>query len=181
MQGVEGQIFGPMSRTYAYALIGAVIATFTVTPVLSSVLLPARVTKSRPSWSGISARVYKALLPLAVRDDRRAAIIAAVFPADLRRPRPRLGTEFLPKLEEGNMWIRAMMPPTIALEAGIDTVARIRDIIKSYPAVQHCVLRARARRGRHRSGRIVHGGVLCAAEALRRWPNGMTKEGWSRS
>src|SRR5262249_20587249 len=43
MQGVEGQIFGPMSRTYAYALLGAVIATFTVTPVISSFLLPARV------------------------------------------------------------------------------------------------------------------------------------------
>src|SRR6266545_2951730 len=40
MQGVEGQIFGPMSRTYAYALLGAVIATFTVTPVMSSLLLP---------------------------------------------------------------------------------------------------------------------------------------------
>src|SRR4029079_2091936 len=43
MQGVEGQIFGPMARTYAYALLGAVIATFTVTPVLSAILLPARV------------------------------------------------------------------------------------------------------------------------------------------
>src|SRR5215470_4760090 len=43
MQGVEGQIFGPMSRTYAYALIGAIIATFTITPVLSSLLLPEKV------------------------------------------------------------------------------------------------------------------------------------------
>ena len=47
MQGVEGQIFGPMSRTYAYALLGAVIATFTVTPVISSLLLPARVKRGR--------------------------------------------------------------------------------------------------------------------------------------
>ena len=47
MQGVEGQIFGPMARTYAYALIGAVIATFTITPVLASILLPAHVTGSR--------------------------------------------------------------------------------------------------------------------------------------
>ena len=45
MQGVEGQIFGPMARTYAYALIGAVIATFTVTPVMSSILLPEKVTE----------------------------------------------------------------------------------------------------------------------------------------
>src|SRR5215207_10041074 len=43
MQGVEGQIFGPMARTYAYALVGAVIATFTITPVLASVLLPDKI------------------------------------------------------------------------------------------------------------------------------------------
>ena len=43
MQGVEGQIFSPMARTYAYALLGAVIATFTVTPVMASILLPAKV------------------------------------------------------------------------------------------------------------------------------------------
>jgi heavy metal efflux system protein len=42
MQGVEGQIFGPMARTYGYALAGALIATFTVTPVLASFLLPAK-------------------------------------------------------------------------------------------------------------------------------------------
>ena len=48
----------------------------------------------------------------------------------------RLGTEFLPKLEEGNLWIRAVMPPTITLEAGMDTVARIRNVIRTYPPVQ---------------------------------------------
>ena len=47
MQGVEGQIFGPMARTYAYALLGAVIATFTVTPVLASILLPAQGRRGR--------------------------------------------------------------------------------------------------------------------------------------
>ena len=45
MQGVEGQIFGPMARTYAYALIGAVIATFTVTPVMASLLLPDKISE----------------------------------------------------------------------------------------------------------------------------------------
>ena len=45
MQGVEGQIFGPMARTYAYALLGAVIATFTVTPVMASMLLPEKVNE----------------------------------------------------------------------------------------------------------------------------------------
>ena len=51
MQGVEGQIFGPMARTYGYALAGALIATFTVTPVMASILLPHASRKWKPSLS----------------------------------------------------------------------------------------------------------------------------------
>ena len=58
----------------------------------------------------------------------------------------RLGTEFLPKLEEGNLWIRAVMPPTITLEAGMDTVARIRTIIIELSAGADRVFRAGTRR-----------------------------------
>src|SRR5262249_22248764 len=66
MQGVEGQIFGPMARTYAYALLGAVIATFTVTPVLSSVLLPARVNEVETFLVRQIRRAYHVVLPLAL-------------------------------------------------------------------------------------------------------------------
>ena len=136
MQGVEGQIFGPMARTYAYALIGAVIATFTVTPVLASILLPAHVKEVETFVVRHIRTVYQAVLVRAVRNYRRAAAIAAVFLVLCLSLGLRLGTEFLPKLEEGNLWIRAVMPPTITLEAGMDTVARIRAMISSYPPVQ---------------------------------------------
>src|SRR5262244_4309340 len=76
MQGVEGQIFGPMSRTYAYALLGAVIATFTVTPVLSSVLLPARVNEIETFLVRQIRKAYRVVLPLAVRRFRLAATLA---------------------------------------------------------------------------------------------------------
>src|SRR5713101_6889867 len=76
MQGVEGQIFGPMDRTYAYALLGAVIATFTVTPVLSSVLLPARVNEIETFLVRQIRRIYRAVLPVAVRRFRLAATTA---------------------------------------------------------------------------------------------------------
>ena len=59
MQGVEGQIFGPMARTYAYALAGALIATFTVTPVLASLVSAARMSRRpKPSSSARSAPIY---------------------------------------------------------------------------------------------------------------------------
>src|SRR5215203_4558729 len=127
MQGVEGQIFGPMSRTYAYALMGAVIATFTVTPVIASLLLPERVTEVETFVVRQIRKVYQFVLPLAVRRYRLSAMIALAFLAICGMLGTRLGTEFLPKLEEGNLWIRGMMPPTIALDAGVETVARIRN------------------------------------------------------
>src|SRR4051812_41691679 len=107
MQGVEGQIFGPMARTYAYALLGAVIATFTVTPVMSSILLPARVTEIETWLVRQIRRVYNIALPFVVRRYRVSAAIAIVFLLVCSVLGARLGTEFLPKLEEGNMWIRA--------------------------------------------------------------------------
>src|SRR3954469_22662782 len=111
MQGVEGQIFGPMARTYAYALLGAVIATFTITPVLASYLLPADVQEVGTFVVRHIRRLYQPVLVRAVRNYRRAAAIAAVFLVLCLSLGLRLGSEFLPKLEEGNLWIRAVMPP----------------------------------------------------------------------
>src|SRR3954462_12621126 len=136
MQGVEGQIFGPMARTYAYALLGAVIATFTVTPVLASILLPAHVEEVETFVVRQIRKLYQAVLVRAVVNYRRAAATAAVFLVLCLSLSLRLGTEFLPKLEEGNLWIRAVMPPPITLEAGMETVAKIRTVISSYPPVQ---------------------------------------------
>ena len=155
MQGVEGQIFGPMSRTYAYALIGAVIATFTVTPVMASILLPAHVKEVETFLVRYIRKVYEVLLPLAVRRYKAAAIIGLAFLLVCGALGMRLGTEFLPKLEEGNLWIRALLPPTITLEAGMDSVARMRNVIKSYRAGAHRGLRAGPRRGRHRPRRLL--------------------------
>src|ERR1043165_3225335 len=101
MQGVEGQIFGPMSRTYAYALLGAVIATFTVTPVLASILLPEHVSEVETAVVRWMRQGYARVLPLAVHNYRAAAGIAVVFLLISGGLGMRLGNEFLPKLEEG--------------------------------------------------------------------------------
>src|SRR5262249_31078627 len=139
MQGVEGQIFGPMARTYAYALLGAIIATFVFTPVIASILLPEKVSEVETLIVRSIRSVYRAVLPRAVRHYRISATIAVLFLLACGAIGLRLGTEFLPKLEEGNMWIRATMPPTIALEAGMDTVARIRTVLGSYGPVRTVV------------------------------------------
>jgi cobalt-zinc-cadmium resistance protein CzcA len=175
MQGVEGQIFGPMSRTYAYALLGAVIATFTVTPVLSSVLLPEHVNEIETFFVRHLRRAYESVLPLAVRHYRLAAVIAAVFLVLCGGIGSRLGTEFLPKLEEGNLWIRALLPPTITLEAGMDSVTRMRKIIGSYAPVRTVV----SEQGRGDEGTDPDGSFVAEffvpLKPAEEWPKGLTK------
>jgi heavy metal efflux system protein len=175
MQGVEGQIFGPMARTYAYALLGAVIATFTVTPVLSSVLLPARVSEIETFLVRQIRRVYQIVLPLAVRRFRVAAMIAIAFLAVCGVLGVRLGTEFLPKLEEGNLWIRALLPPTITLDAGRDAVARMRTVIASYAPVRTVVSeQGRGDEGTDPDGSFV-AELFAQLKPFDEWPKGLTK------
>jgi cobalt-zinc-cadmium resistance protein CzcA len=175
MQGVEGQIFGPMARTYAYALLGAVIATFVVTPVIASYLLPEHVSEVETFLVRHIRRLYERVLPLAVRSARMAGAIAIAFLIVCFGLGLRLGTEFLPKLEEGNMWIRALLPPTITLNAGIDTVARIRKVIMSYPPVRTVV----SEQGRGEDATDPDGSFVAEffvpLKPASEWPSGLTK------
>jgi heavy metal efflux system protein len=176
MQGVEGQIFGPMSRTYAYALLGAVIATFTVTPVMSSILLPHHVSEIETVLVRAIRAIYEPVLELAVRNARLAAMVAISFLIVCGSLGMRLGTEFLPKLEEGNLWIRGLLPPTITLDAGRDTVDRIRKVILSYPPVRTVV----SEQGRGDDATDPDGSFVAEffvpLKPREEWPAGLTKE-----
>ncbi|MGA7038762.1 MAG: CusA/CzcA family heavy metal efflux RND transporter [Pseudolabrys sp.] len=175
MQGVEGQIFGPMARTYAYALLGAVIATFTVTPVMASLLLPERVTEVETFLVRHIRSVYERVLVLAVKNARVAATIALAFLILCGALGMRLGTEFLPKLEEGNLWIRALLPPTITLDAGRETVNKIRAVIASYPPVRTVV----SEQGRGEDATDPDGSFVAEffvpLKPFEEWPEGLTK------
>ena len=176
MQGVEGQIFRPMARTYAYALAGALISTFTVTPVLSTFLLPARVSHAETRLVSRLRALYEPVLQWALA--HRAIVVTAgiVFLTAVGFLIPRLGGEFLPHLEEGNLWIRATGPPTISLEAAMPTVTRIRQILRSRPEVITVV----SQHGRPDDGSDVGGfnnmEFFAPLKPAAEWPRGMTKE-----
>src|SRR5436190_592051 len=118
LSGVEGNIFGPMARTYAYALAGGLLATFTVTPALSAIILPSHMDETETWIMRQLDRVYLPVLNWAM-DNRKLVMGGAVTLVVLTIICGRLlGLEFLPKLEEGNLWIRATLPPTVSLEEG---------------------------------------------------------------
>jgi len=135
MQGVEGQIFAPMAKTYGYALLGALIATFTVSPVLSAVLLPATMEEKETLVVRALRKLCGVLIRQALAHRMLTLAVGATLLVLTAMIVPHLGTEFLPKLEEGNLWIRASLPATMSLEAGEPYVARMRDILRSFPEV----------------------------------------------
>ena len=135
MEGVEGQIFGPMARTYGYALAGALIATFTVTPVLASIVLPEHVKETETILVRLLHRIYNPALRFALDRRRLSVSIGIAFLAISAFVGSRLGSEFLPHLEEGNFWIRASMPMTLSLEDGEAAARKMREILRRHPEV----------------------------------------------
>jgi cobalt-zinc-cadmium resistance protein CzcA len=139
LSGVEGHIFGPMAQTYAYALAGGLIATFTVTPALSSLILPEHVKETETFVVRVLHRAYTPVLSFSVRHKTIAVASAIILLALAGLAVRSLGLEFLPKLEEGNLWIRATLPSTISLEEGNTYVNKMRKIVASFPEVQSVV------------------------------------------
>jgi heavy metal efflux system protein len=176
MQGVEGQIFGPMARTYGYALAGALIATFTITPVLSSLLVPEQVKETETTVVRWLRDAYSPALRFALGRQKLIVGAAAVFLLLAGLLTTRLGSEFLPALEEGNYWIRASLPPSMTLDSGTEATRKMREIVLSHPEV----LTVTSQHGRPDNGSdpspFSNVELFAPLKPFEDWPSGLTKE-----
>jgi cobalt-zinc-cadmium resistance protein CzcA len=133
--GIEGRIFGPMSKTYAYAIVGALLATYTITPALAAALLREDSQERDTLLVRGLRRAHRSLYGLAMRARALCLVLAGALFGGAIFLLSMLGAEFLPALEEGNLWVRATMPGTISLEEGNSTVNRIRGVLLEFPEV----------------------------------------------
>ncbi len=176
MTGVEGQIFGPMARTYAYALSGALFATFTITPVLASIVLPEKVEEAETVFVQFLRKIYTPILEWALGNHRKVIMVGGIFVALGIVCGTRLGTEFLPALEEGNYWIRATLPPTISLETGVQYTRRMRDVLLRHPEVKTVVTQL----GRPDNGSDAQAfsniQIFAPLKPFDEWTSGLTKD-----
>ena len=176
LSGVEGHIFGPMARTYAYAITGGLLATFTVAPALSAILLkPQADEKETPALVWLR-RLYLPVCRFALANRWLTLGGAALLFAVTILSASRLGLEFLPHLEEGNFWIRATLPASSNLAAGEPYVARMRQIIGSYPEVERVI----SQHGRPDDGTDATGffnvEFFVPLKPFDSWPHGVDKQ-----
>ncbi|HML13218.1 MAG TPA: CusA/CzcA family heavy metal efflux RND transporter [Xanthobacteraceae bacterium] len=176
MQGVEGQIFNPMARTYGYALAGALMATFTITPVLASFLLPEHVHEAETIAVRVLRAAYSPVLRWSLGHRKTMVVIGIGFLVGVGALATRLGSEFLPHLEEGNFWIRAAMPPSMGLEPGKPYVSKMREILLRHPEVITVV----SQHGRPDNGSdaapFSNVELFAPLRPFEDWPSGLTKE-----
>jgi cobalt-zinc-cadmium resistance protein CzcA len=176
MTGVSGVIFSPMAHTYAFAIGGAILISLTLTPTLVSVMVPASMEEKETWLVRALQRFYEPMFEW-TRKHARVGFVLALVPILLSIFLfPLLGREFMPKLEEGNFWIRASLPTSVSLETSTAQVGRLRKILLSHPEVLTVVSQV----GRPDDGTDVAGfgniELFAPLKPFDEWPKGLNKE-----
>ncbi len=139
MTGVPGKIFAPMSITYGFALVGALLMAFTLAPVLCSFFLKGTISEDDTAIVRGIRRLYNGILGWAL--DHRAVVVGAcvgVLALTFGALRV-VGGEFMPALEEGNLWVRATMPVDISFDQAAQLTTEIRQLFRESPEVTNIV------------------------------------------
>ncbi|MBX9629632.1 MAG: CusA/CzcA family heavy metal efflux RND transporter [Burkholderiales bacterium] len=137
---VEGKIFSPMAYTLSFALAGAILLTLTLVPsLLAYAVRSSDMSERHSAWIEVMRSGYRHLL-LWARGRRLPIVVAALGVLALAvAGATRLGSEFLPKLDEGNIWLTISLPPSTALDKTKEIERNVRAILRSYPEVQDVV------------------------------------------
>ena len=139
MTGVPGKIFAPMSITYGFALLGALLIAFTLAPLLCSILLAGPIREQDTAVVRVIRRLYQSVLKWALNHALFVVGLGLILLFVAIGALQFVGGEFMPALEEGNLWVRATMPVDIAFEQAARLTTEIRGIFRQFPEVANTV------------------------------------------
>ncbi|HEU4641822.1 MAG TPA: CusA/CzcA family heavy metal efflux RND transporter [Gemmatimonadaceae bacterium] len=135
LSGPSGRLFRPMADTTIFALVGSLLVTLTLIPVLCAWLLRRGVRERRnPAYEWVRARYERSLDWALARPWLTIGLSTLVFVLSMFLV-PVIGAEFMPHLDEGALWVRATMPYTISFDESSKIVPQVRAILKSFPQV----------------------------------------------
>ena len=175
LQRHEGRIFAPMAYSVVSALIGALILSLTLVPLLCSVMLKRNLPEEENAIVRTAKRWYAPALAWCLERPRSILVAAMVALAAALALVPRLGTEFLPELNEGSIWVNVFLPTSVSVTEAQELNRRIREAIRKSPEVASVTSKA----GRPEDGTdpklINMSELLVDVKPESQWRRGMTK------
>ncbi len=177
MEGVPGKVFAPMSETYGFALVGAFLFAVLFAPVLASWINPEKIRSRHTHLVSWLSKRYAGAIRWTMSNRKTVlAIAGSALVATLIVAFLFLGGEFMPKLEEGNLWVRATLPQDASYETGAKMAHEIREILLGFPAVTQVV----SQMGRPDDGTDVttfnNVEFMVSLKPPNQWPSGLTKD-----
>jgi cobalt-zinc-cadmium resistance protein CzcA len=178
LQSVEGRIFRPLALTYAFALVGALVFAITFVPAMCALLFkPSHAAHRDPKWIGrLCARYNKALSSL-LNHCLVVVLCAVALLAGGGFAMSKLGTEFLPELDEGDFVIFVEMPASISMEKGRELLVEVRRRLLTFPEVKETL----SEHGRPEDGTDNEGvnmsETFVRLQPREKWRKKLTKEG----
>ena len=135
-QKVEGKMFSPLAYTLGFALLGALLFTLTFVPALSSILLRKNVKEKHNPVVLFFEKGVQKLLAVVYRNQKKSVVIALVVMVLSFASAKFLGTEFLPELNEGALWVEAELPMSVSLNEANIVSNKMIDVLKEFPEVK---------------------------------------------
>jgi cobalt-zinc-cadmium resistance protein CzcA len=140
MQRVEGRIFKPMALTLTFALIAGTVFAIVVVPALASIAVRGGKIAAHEAWIvRVLLRLYRPSLAFALRVPKVVYLVAAILLFAGGLIYTRLGSEFLPKLDEGDLWVRTYVPQSISPSESAKITQKVRKIMAAFPEVRYVV------------------------------------------
>ncbi len=180
MSGAEGQLFGPMAQTYAFSLVAAFILAITLCPVLCMLMFK----HFKPVKENILVRALKFRylwkLQLCLRYPKTTCLVMAFLIGGTCCLIPQIGREFMPELEEGNLYLRGIGELNMNLEHQVGLAKRARATLASYPEVESIItMSGRPDDGTDTEG-YYSGEYHVPLRPQQDWPKVMEATGWRR-
>jgi len=135
-QKVEGKMFSPLAYTLGFALLGALLFTLTLVPALSSILLRKNVREKHNPVVIFFEKGVSRLFNIVYRNQKKSILVAIVFMVISFFSAKFLGTEFLPDLNEGALWVEAELPMSVSLSEANTISNKMIDILAKFPEVK---------------------------------------------
>ncbi|MEB0249554.1 efflux RND transporter permease subunit, partial [Mucilaginibacter sp. 5B2] len=135
-QKVEGKMFSPLAYTLGFALLGALIFTLTLVPALSSILLKKNVREKHNPVVLFFENGIRRMFNFTYRNQKLSLIVSVSFMILTFISAKFLGTEFLPQLNEGALWVTAQLPMSTSLENSVNVTNKMRQVLSTFPEVK---------------------------------------------